>query len=50
VVDIICEMGLATSILLEKLAAKEPKSVKLFALLLKENKTKFDFTIDFLGF
>jgi len=50
VVDIICEIGIATTILLEKLAAKEPKSVKIFALLIKENRTKFDFNIDFVGF
>jgi len=50
VVDIICEIGIATGILLEKLASKEPKSVKIFALLIKEMRTKFEFTVDWIGF
>jgi len=50
VVDVICETGLSTAILLDKLADKSPKSVKLFCLLIKENRTKFDFNIDYIGF
>jgi len=50
VVDVICEMGLSTSILLDKLQLKQTKSVKLFSLLIKENRTKFNFKVDYIGF
>eukprot|EP00331_Platyophrya_macrostoma_P020930 CAMPEP_0176464018 /NCGR_PEP_ID=MMETSP0127-20121128/36256_1 /TAXON_ID=938130 /ORGANISM="Platyophrya macrostoma, Strain WH" /LENGTH=236 /DNA_ID=CAMNT_0017856333 /DNA_START=44 /DNA_END=754 /DNA_ORIENTATION=+ len=50
VVEAIVETGLSLSTLLKQLMDKGAKSTKVFSLVIKENRTQFDFPIDFLGF
>jgi len=50
IVEAIIETGLSLSKLLTELKEKGAKSTKVFSLVIKENRTQFDFPIDHLGF
>jgi len=50
VVEDIVDTGLSMVKFFAALKDSKPKSVKLFSLLLKENRTKFPFIVDYVGF
>ena len=50
IVEDIVDTGVSMRFFLEHLKKKNPKSVKIFSLLLKEGKTNFEFPVDFVGF
>jgi len=50
IVEDIVDTGVTMKYLLENVYKKNPKSVKIFSLLLKESRLKFEFPIDFIGF
>ena len=50
IIEDIVDTGVTMRFFLEQVKKKNPKSVKLFSLLLKDGKTNFEFPIDFVGF
>jgi hypoxanthine phosphoribosyltransferase len=50
IVEDIFDTGLTLKYLVENLKAREPKSVKICALLKKNNNAQVDLELDFVGF
>jgi len=50
IVEDIVDSGISMAKFLTFLEAKNPKSIRIFSLVLKEGKTTFGFEIDYVGF
>jgi len=50
IIDDIVDRGLTMKSFLEVVNKKNPKSIKVFSMLLKEGRTKFQFNVDYVGF